>query len=328
MLNLSVVVPTYRRPDDLHRCLQALAQQELLPLEVIVVVRDGDSETWQLLRTLEDAPELHGLILNILTVTVPGVVAAMNLGLAQAQGDIVVFTDDDAAPHFNWLSKIEAHFVGDDKIAGVGGRDIIQHPNPWDLGTREVVGKLQWHGRVIGEHHRGVGTVREVDVLKGVNMSFRRSALEELKLDERMRGSGAQVHFELVLCLTLRRQGKTLIYDPELLVDHYTASRFDEDQRLKFSEIAYTNAVHNETLALLEYLSPIRRLVFVFWSILVGTRQAFGFVQWLRHLPVEKGVSTQKYWSSMKGRWQGFLTWRRHRTLNKDLESYSQVVSS
>lgn len=35
---------------------------------------------------------------------------------------------------------------------------------------------VQWFGRVIGNHHLGTGGVREVDILKGVNMSFRQTA--------------------------------------------------------------------------------------------------------------------------------------------------------
>ena len=60
-------------------------------------------------------------------------------------------------------------------------------------GSRAVVGKLAWFGRLTGNHHLGVGGGREVDVLKGVNMSFRREAIADLRFDQRMRGSGAKV---------------------------------------------------------------------------------------------------------------------------------------
>jgi len=69
------------------------------------------------------------------------------------------------------LQRIEAHFLADDRVSGVGGRDAIQRSEPWFHGDREIVGQLQWYGSLIGDHHRGVGAAREVDVLKGVNMS-------------------------------------------------------------------------------------------------------------------------------------------------------------
>ncbi len=319
-MNITVIVPTYRRSRDLARCLQALQQQQRPADEVIVTVRDTDTETWHFLNSFD-----VGLLpLKSIKITIPGVVAAMNQGLEAACGDILVFTDDDAAPHPDWLKQIEAHFLQDDRVGGVGGRDILQYPQPWDTGTREVVGKLQWHGKVVGEHHRGVGTARAVDVLKGVNMSFRRTAIADLRFDTRMKGTGAQVHFEVAFCLALKRQGWTLIYDPAILVDHYSAPRFDEDQRYQFNAIAFANAVHNETLALLEHLSVWQRLVFVPWALLIGTRQSLGWIQWVRSFPREGKIATQKWMASMQGRLQGWQTWQQNQVNSADLRTIDE----
>lgn len=311
-MKITVIVPTYRRPNDLARCLQALQHQIQPPSEVVVVVRDTDIDTWAMLETLATL----SLPLKTVTVTLPGVIAAMNAGVEAATGDIIAFTDDDAVPHTNWLDRIQSYYLNDDQIGGVGGRDVIQRSEPWFQGERAVVGLLQWYGRLIGEHHRGVGTAREVDVLKGVNMSFRRQVFDDLRFDDRLRGTGAQVHFEVVFCLALRRKGWKLIYDPAILVDHYIAQRFDEDQRHQFNAIACANAVHNETLALLEHLSIWQRLVFGLWAILFGTRQSLGLVQWLRLFPSERAIATQKWLASMQGRWQGWQTWRQSQQLD------------
>ena len=306
MLTISVVIPSYRRPKDLARCLDALKKQKRRADEILVVVRDTDTETWTFVQTLN--PEF--LPLRTATVSVSGVVAAMNAGMDAACGDIIAFTDDDAAPHTDWLERIEAHFLSDTNIGGVGGRDWVYHGNQLEEGEREVVGQVQWFGRVIGEHHLGVGEAREVDVLKGVNMSFRRSAIKEMRFDERMRGTGAQVHFELAFCLPLRPAGWKLIYDPRVAVNHYPAKRFDEDRRNEFNDMALMNQVHNETLVLLENLPPVRRAVFLVWAILVGTQDALGFVQCLRFLPSQGSLAGQKWFASLRGRWQGWLSWR------------------
>jgi len=280
--------------------------------QVIVVVRDIDAETWQFL----EEGHHHNLPLRIVKVTVPGVVAALNAGLEAVEGDIVSITDDDAAPRPDWLERITAHFISDSRIGGVGGRDWVHHGTKLEDDSREVVGRLQWFGRVIGNHHLGVGEPREVDVLKGVNMSFRAHALAkpsagiaQLRFDERMRGTGAQVHFEMAFALALKRAGSKIIYDPSVAVDHYPAQRFDEDQRNNFNDIALINLVHNETLVLLEHLPPIRRAVFLLWAVLVGTRDSLGFVQCLRLLPSEGKLAGQKWLASMRGRWQAWQTW-------------------
>jgi cellulose synthase/poly-beta-1,6-N-acetylglucosamine synthase-like glycosyltransferase len=306
VLTISVIIPSYCRPKDLAHCLDALKKQKRPADEVLVVVRDTDTETWTFIQTLN--PEF--LPLRTATVSVSGVVAAMNVGMDAASGDIIAFTDDDAAPHTDWLERIEAHFLSDSKIGGVGGRDWVYHGTELEEGERQVVGQVQWFGRVIGEHHLGVGEAREVDVLKGVNMSFRRSAIGQMHFDSRMRGTGAQVHFELAFSLALKRAGWKLIYDPKVAVDHFPAQRFDEDQRNRFNDIALLNAVHNETLVLLDNLPSTRRTAFVFWATLVGTRDAPGFLQWLRFLPKEGSLAGQKLLASLRGRWQAWETWQ------------------
>ncbi|BBC24547.1 glycosyltransferase family 2 protein [Pseudanabaena sp. ABRG5-3] len=305
-MKITVVVPTYRRSKDLARCLAALKVQIRPVDELWIIVRDTDEET----RTFLQNFDIESLPLQIATVTAVGVVAAMNIGLESASGDIIAFTDDDAAPHSDWLERIEAYFLSDPNVAGVGGRDWVYHGTELEDGAEPIVGKLQWFGRLIGNHHIGIGQEREVDVLKGVNMSFRRTAIQNLQFDQRMRGTGAQVHFEVMFCLQLKQLGWKLIYDPQIGVDHFRGDRFDEDQRDKFNQLAMLNAVHNETLALLEYLPILRRVAFLGWAIAIGTRDARGLLQWLRFLPKEGNLSSQKLWASWRGRWEGWQTWR------------------
>ncbi|MDD1414456.1 glycosyltransferase family 2 protein [Dolichospermum sp. ST_con] len=303
----TVLIPTYRRPQDLARCLKALQQQTKSVDQAIIVVRDTDTATQQFLNQFLS----HILPLQIVTVTQPGVVAALNAGLTQVQGDIVSIPDDDAAPHPDWLAKINTHFSVNRAIGGVGGRDWVYQGDKLENGSRPIVGKLQWCGRVIGNHHLGVGVPREVDVLKGVNMSFRTQAIGKLRFDDRMQGTGAQVHFEMSFTLTLKRAGWTMIYDPSIAVDHYPAQRFDEDQRHNFNDTALINLVHNETLVLLEHLSPLRQAVFLSWSVLIGTRESLGICQWLRLFPQQRQLASKKLHASLQGRWLGYQQYRK-----------------
>jgi glycosyltransferase involved in cell wall biosynthesis len=286
--------------------LDALKKQTRPANEVLLVVRDTDVETRNFLETFDPNP----LPLQIVTVTTSGVIAALNKGLDAAQGDIIAITDDDAAPRPEWLTRIEAHFVSDDAIGGVGGRDWMYQGTELVDGACEVVGKVQWFGRTIGNHHFGVGKPREVEILKGANMSYRRSAIANLRFDERLRGTGAQAHNDLAFGLAVKGSGWKLIYDPLVELDHFHGQRFDEDIRYQFNPIATGNQVHNYTLILLEYLPPIRRLVFILWAILIGTRGERGLLQTLRFIPAEGILSLKQLLVSLQGRWQGYQTWR------------------
>lgn len=314
-LTVSVVVPTYRRPDDLRRCLAALAAQTRCPDELLVVMRDGDAESD---RALAQSRLAHPrLPLRVVAVREPGQVAALDAGVSAATGDVVAITDDDAAPRPEWVARVAAHFAADASLGGLGGRDWMHvgggASDRVDDGVAPTVGRLQWVGRVVGRHHLGAGAPREVDVLKGANMSYRRAALAGLRFDARLRGTGAQVHNDLALSLAVKRAGWALRYDPEVAVDHYPAPRHDEDQRHAFNPTAVRNMVHNETLVLLEHLGGARRVAYALWAPLVGTREAPGVVQWLRFLPTQRAVASRKLAASLAGRVDGWRSWRASR---------------
>jgi cellulose synthase/poly-beta-1,6-N-acetylglucosamine synthase-like glycosyltransferase len=286
---IAVIVPTYRRPTDMERCLQAIASQQRPADQIIVVVREDDEITHALLQR----SNLTSLAPTIVALREGGVVAALNAGLGALDADIVAFTDDDAAPRPDWLQRIAASFAADRRLGGVGGRDWV-HQRGWiEDGSEAVVGRITWFGRCIGHHHLGVGPPREVDALKGVNMSFRTQALEGVRFDTRLRGTGAQVCNELGVALAVKRRGWKLVYDPQIAVDHYPGTRHDEDKRF-FSADALYNATFNETLLLCDYFKPWRRWVFMCWALAIGHRASPGLLQWLRLLLIEPRTATAR----------------------------------
>jgi GT2 family glycosyltransferase len=272
-MNLSILIPTYCRTKDLEACLDALKKQLRAPDQIVVTVRDTDTETQNFL----EAYDKGSLPLESVLVSQEGVVAAMNKGLAQVTGDAVALIDDDTTPWEDWLQRIEAHFEADPKLGGIGGRDWHPHER-WE---DPVVGKIQWFGRTIGNHHVGVGPAREVDLLKGANCAYRTAPLKEIGFDTRLRGRGAQVHWELSLAFAMKKRGWKLVYDPSISLDHHVGVRLDEDQlhRNGYNAGALENAVYNETIILLENFEPVQRATYLVWGALVGTKGEPGLLQ-------------------------------------------------
>jgi glycosyltransferase involved in cell wall biosynthesis len=229
----------------------------------------------------------------------------MNKGREVSRTDIIAFTDDDSRPLPDWLEKIENHFAARPEIVGLGGRDIQFYGGKivenWPVTT---VGQVLWFGRTIGNHHLDFKGTTFVDMLKGVNMAFRNDVIRDLPFDVRLRGAGAQVHFELMFCLTLRKRGGKLFFDAETAVNHYPAARHDNDVTTRggYDSNAFENYCFNESLCLQEYLRPGPRLVYRVWSELIGTRVNFGLLQVLRFIPKERARAIEKYRISRRAR--------------------------
>ena len=92
---VSVVLPTYNRLHQLKRVLAGLENQTCpLPDFEVIVVSDGSSDgTNEFLQKV-----VTPLQLTAVMQANQGVAAARNQGVAHAQGDLVLFIDDDVVP--------------------------------------------------------------------------------------------------------------------------------------------------------------------------------------------------------------------------------------
>jgi glycosyltransferase involved in cell wall biosynthesis len=306
--SISVVVPTYRRPLQLARCLDGLLAQSRLPDEVLVVLRDTDEET----RAYLAGHGWPGLGLKTITVPLPGHIAAKNAGLEAAIGGIVAFIDDDAVPRPRWLELIEEHLRRDRGIAAIGGRDWLHIGEEVVDDVQSVVGRLAWFGRLQGRHHLGTAPPREVDTLRGNNMGIRRAALGELRFDSRLRGVGFQPHDDVAFCLALKNRGWKIFYDPEVAVDHYPGRRLYE-QREGFEFAPLRDFAHNETIAVLPNVSLARKLIYLTYTVTVGSKAAAGLVQVPRLLVKRERAVLLRFLAAMAGRGSGFARYLRRR---------------
>ena len=239
-------------------------------------------------------------------VSVPGVIAAMDMGVRSTTCDIIAVVDDDVQLQPDWLERCLCHYA-DPSVIGVGGRDIVHERGAPCEALQARVGHVTWYGRIIGNHHRGSGMARPVDVLKGANMSLRR---HYWVLDKRLHGTGAQVHWEVQVCLRVRRQNGTLIYDPGCLVDHFPAQRFDNDQRGAPTRKAIADACHNEVYILLTYLAWWQRIPYLLYTFVIGRRGSWAALRWIMIRSVGESVSFHdQLIPSYRGKLTGLVSW-------------------
>ncbi|WP_242689045.1 glycosyltransferase family 2 protein [Pedobacter sp. SYSU D00535] len=131
-MKISVVIPTYKRPKLLKRCLDALLNQQFDKNEFeVIVVSDGpDEETAQLatLMAVVNRPTFKFYQLP----EKKGPAACRNLGWLQARGVLIAFTDDDCIPTANWLSSISNYYTGEEAIAFTGKVVVPRTKSPTD----------------------------------------------------------------------------------------------------------------------------------------------------------------------------------------------------
>lgn len=131
----SIVVPTYKRPALLDRCLAAILAQDADPASYEVIVADDADSGKTRGQVLEWALrfEERGTPLHYVAVGGPphGPAAARNRGWRAAAGAVVAFTDDDCVPAPGWLAAgLEALAKGAD--AAWGRLVMPLPPNPTD----------------------------------------------------------------------------------------------------------------------------------------------------------------------------------------------------
>lgn len=97
---VSVVIPTFERPETLFQVLNALASQEAAPSFEVVVVDDGSRDETP--RRLRDYRPPYPC--RIFTQENGGPASARNRGVREARGRIVLFLGDDTVPEENLLA--------------------------------------------------------------------------------------------------------------------------------------------------------------------------------------------------------------------------------
>lgn len=125
-MDATVVVPTYRRPDLLDRCLAALAIQEYDPAAFEVVVAD-DAACEATRRQVDGWLGRASVAIHYVAPTGRGPAAARNAGWRSGRGRVVAFTDDDCIPDPRWLAEGLAT-LGDAGAAAASGRVIVPVP--------------------------------------------------------------------------------------------------------------------------------------------------------------------------------------------------------
>jgi GT2 family glycosyltransferase len=234
----SVVVPTaLSRPDQLRRCVARLTELDHPNFEVIVV----DNRR-------EGAPvELPGA--RVVREPRPGISAARNRGLAEADGEIVAFTDDDVEVDRGWLRALGERFAREGGLAAVTGLVVPaeletpaqiffeQSGSGLDRGYEPLAFELDGRFRIRRVASDGSERVHSLykagELGLGSNMAFRASVLRAMGGFDVALGTGTPTHGgeDLAMLMELIADGHRLGYEPSAIVHHTHRATLDDLER-------------------------------------------------------------------------------------------------
>lgn len=109
MTKISVIVPTFHRPDGLKSAIESIFAQKNAPtFEIIVIDNDENQSAKPVASDLKSKADKLGINLVYDVEPNAGVANARNHALKHANGEFIAFLDDDEVAFENWLFELFA----------------------------------------------------------------------------------------------------------------------------------------------------------------------------------------------------------------------------
>jgi glycosyltransferase involved in cell wall biosynthesis len=118
-MKISLVIRTLNEEKNIGKCLTAVLSQTKLPDEILLVDNNSTDKTVALASEFQDR-----LNLKIINNLDPGYVSGLNVGVKEAQYDIIGFLSADCYPKKDWLEKL-ATTIETKNVAVVMGREEV-----------------------------------------------------------------------------------------------------------------------------------------------------------------------------------------------------------
>lgn len=219
---VSLIIPVYGAWAHTLACLRALAEHPpLIPFEVIVVDDASPDDSLQLLRQIEGI-RVHARSEN------GGFIAACNDGAGLAQGEHLVFLNNDTVPQPGWLDALLATFAQHPEAGLVGAQLVYPNGRLQEAGAVVFADGSAWnYGRLDDPARCQYNYLRDADYLSGAAIAIPHALFEQLGgFDTRY----APAYYEDTdLAFAVRAAGKRVLYQPAAVVVHDEGSSAGTD---------------------------------------------------------------------------------------------------
>jgi len=291
---ISVVIATYKRPQLLVRCLTAL-QLQTMPASLfeVMIVSDGpDPVTCNAIKTFCSQNRMQVRYLALPCHTGPA--AARNRGWQAAEGDIIIFTDDDCKPAPDFLKAYYSYYTDHCSTSvAFSGRTIVPVPTtPYGQLTDAAINlKGLEQARFITANC----AVRRVDLMKvgGLDSTYTMAWREDSDLEFTLRSRGTDIKkaHSAVVYHPLRKAkwGSSLHEQKKSMFNALLFKKFPKQYKREiqsappFIYYSYLLASISVIISLMGVVPlPVQMGLILFWWAI------FGYIFTVRWLPVHK----------------------------------------
>lgn len=231
---VSVIIVTRDRIDSLRQCVDSVLPQLSEQDQIVIIAGDEESCPPELLRSCDSDPDI-----SLGHCHDPNISRARNMGLDLAHNDLVLFIDDDAIAHADWVESYRNAFHSH-TLACIAGGDVLDaRTSPMSFEFRS--GLIHPSGRQISlRKNPGEPIPRGYQTsVKGCNFGILRSRSPiEVRFDEFFRFA----FDETDLLVSMLEAGGVAVHVPEAIVDHHHApgiyrssTPMDRDWRTEFA---------------------------------------------------------------------------------------------
>ncbi len=122
-LKISIIIPAFNEEVTISSCIESMLSLNY-PRYEVVVVDDGSSDN-----TYNEASKFSGKGVKVISQKNTGKPGAINTGIKNASGEIVITVDADSKLHPDALKWISRRFSGNPRLGAVAGNVKIDKPN-------------------------------------------------------------------------------------------------------------------------------------------------------------------------------------------------------
>jgi glycosyltransferase involved in cell wall biosynthesis len=259
-MNCSVIIPTYKGAKCLPFTIRSLAKQSNKDFDAIFVIKPSGDGSEELVKRMCEEGQLR----NEIVIQKEGrFTHALNLGMKYADGDVVIFTDDDAIPPSDWVEK---HLKIHAKLRRIGA--VSGHISYYDTNSRRfsraevdrplvnvyrrlirpvldrphrLLRRFKWGVYVTTDYRVAAGShipYRPCLSLpcRGVNMSFKLEAIKQACFPEHPALRVAPF-CEQFVGTQIALNGWNMLYTPDIFVYHIVRESLSRGKRPEGSRL-------------------------------------------------------------------------------------------